>query len=111
MGQPERAENPDRILNEALFRVSDHPNGSAGNVFLAFDVIDEAVIDRVIKEGIDGEVPAKGVLFDRSEVVISDDRIVLVGGLFGGDVPTEVATSNCCSPRLTSTRRNRFPMT
>ena len=67
-----------RVAYEAHRRVADHPDAAGLQVFHAIDEIHQGKVADVVKQGVDGQVPALGVLRRGAEGVVLGGRGVLV---------------------------------
>ena len=70
-GEADGAEHADGVLAEADVRVADAAQDPLAQVAQAADVVDHAVLERVVEERVHREVAAEGVLLGRAEGVVA----------------------------------------
>jgi hypothetical protein len=75
-GERERAEHPNRILDEPIVGIPDRANEPVADVLQTADVVDDRPRPDVIEERVHREVAAEGVLFRRAKRVLVRERPV-----------------------------------
>src|SRR5262249_6675410 len=81
----DRAQNADRILVEASYRVANRTHRASRDVFHPAAPIEHFLVLQVVKERVDGEVAAHRVFIRASEeVVAADQELVAVAFFFIG---------------------------
>ena len=76
-GEPDRAEDPHRVLAHADVGVADGPDEARAQVVLSPHVVDDPAVIHVVEEAVDGEIAAAGVLLRAPEdVVVTDEQVL-----------------------------------
>src|SRR2546422_7268387 len=76
-GEPDRAEDPHRVLAHADVGVADGADEARVQVVLSAHVVDDPAIIYVVEEAVDGEIAAAGVLLRAPEdVVVTDEQVL-----------------------------------
>src|SRR5439155_4993303 len=89
-GERHRAQHPNRILEDADFRIADRSHDTRAQIVEPADVIDDRKSRDVVEERVNREVAAEGVFLGCAEgVVVMNQRPVVCGGgraalLYGG---------------------------
>ncbi len=69
--------HPDRIVLESFIRVPDHTNHLPIEIGHSTHIVDNRKIGNIVKEAVDCDVPAEGILYRRSETFTPDDLTFL----------------------------------
>ncbi|MNL20558.1 hypothetical protein D3C87_1418150 [compost metagenome] len=77
-GETHRAQHPDRVFLVALLRIADQANQLIADVVYAVGVVEDALADRIVIQGVDGEVAALRVFFQGAVDVIAQDAPAFV---------------------------------
>ena len=68
---PDRAQHSHRITGDPHFRVADNTNDSVVEIGNTADIVNNGIMFDFVKQGIDGQVTAKGVFFQGAEGVVT----------------------------------------
>ena len=76
-GEPDGPEHPHRIFPVAFLRVTNQPHHAGLVVIHAADKIHHGEVGNVVVQGIDREIPAKGILLDAAVNIVPQNPAVL----------------------------------
>ena len=79
-GKTHGPQHPYRVFLVALFRVADQADQVIADVVYAVGVVKNALADRIVVQGVDGEVAALRVFFQRAVDVIAQDAPAFITG-------------------------------
>ena len=73
-GKANGSQHPDRIFPVAYLGVADDSDHAPLYVFQAIGIVIDAIILRVVIEGVHGEITTTGIFVDRAEEVVSQQQ-------------------------------------